>query len=121
MRLGARQHFGCVDVLPPGVANINAANLVIFGHKAHSVGKTAVAPAAAGLRSLQVIEDFDGTNEHSSIDRVVIAQMFSDCDDLVAVRLNFHRIIDIENCIQLSVDRDIELVKDGLTDQKIDN
>jgi hypothetical protein len=32
VRLGARQHFECVDVLPPGVANINAANLVIFGH-----------------------------------------------------------------------------------------
>jgi len=110
LRLGTRQHFRCVDVLPPGGTDINPANLIICGHQSDSIGQAAIAPAAAGLCSLEIIEDFEGTNEHSSIDSVVIAQMFSDSNDLVAARLNLHRVIQIENCIEVSVQRDIEQV-----------
>ena len=62
------QHLRGIHVLPPAVANIDGSDILIAGHQLNSVSQTAIAPAAAGLRSLEIVEDFNGqTNKPISM------------------------------------------------------
>jgi len=94
LRLGTRQHFRCVDVLPPGVAYIHGTRFFSGGHQSNSICQAAISVL---LCLLEIFKDFGWTNEESSINRVVIPQIFSDGDDLAPARFDLHRIIQIEN------------------------
>jgi len=54
LRLGALQHCDGVDVLPPGISNIDGAGFVLRRHQSNSVSKTAI---SVTFYSLEVIEN----------------------------------------------------------------
>jgi len=118
MLLRPRQHLWRVHVLPPGGADINPANLVIRRHQSHSVGQAAVAIL---LRLFEIIEKLPWTDKKPRVDGIVILQIFSDGDDLVASHPDFHRVIQVENGIELPIDCQIELICRRFAQEKIDN
>jgi len=95
--LYVRQHLRRINVLPPGLANIDAANSAFRGHQSDSIGQAAIAPAAAGLCFFEVIEKSARADKNSRVDCVVIFQILSDGNDLIASRLDFHCVRQIEN------------------------
>jgi len=95
--LYVRQHLRRINVLPPGLANIDTANSAFRGHQSNSIGQAAIAPATAGLCFFEVIEKLARTDKDSGIDSVVILQILSDGDDLIASRLDFHCVRQIED------------------------
>src|SRR6266404_6737876 len=121
MSLRARQHLWRIDVLPPSRADIDATNQALRGHQSDSVCQTAVAPTAAGLRLFEIIGKFPGADKKTGIDCIVIAQVFSDGDESIALHPDFHRVIQIENGIELFVDCQVELVRLRFAQEKIDN
>src|SRR5438067_12862373 len=66
------QRFRGVNVLPPGAAYIDRADLVISSHNPNSISQTAITLATAGLRALEIIKYFRGTNEQAGINRIVV-------------------------------------------------
>jgi len=116
--LRARQHLRRVDVLPPGVADIDPADLAIRGHQSYSVGQAAVAIL---LRFFEIIEKFPGADKKPRVDCIVTLQIFSDGDEPIASHSDFHRVIQIENGIELLVDCQVEPVRLRLAQEKIDN
>jgi len=118
MLLRARQHLWRIDVLPPGGADINATNQAIRGHQSCSVGQAAV---AIPFRLFKIIGKFLRTDKKPSIDCIVIRQIFSDGDEQIASHPDFHRVIQIENGIELLVDCQVELVRLRFAQEKIDN
>jgi hypothetical protein len=91
------QHLRRVHVLPPALAYVDGPDFIIAGHQSNSIGKAAIILAAVGLRPLEMVEDFQRANEQASIDRIEFPQIFPDSGDVVFTRLDFHRIIQIEN------------------------
>ena len=71
------QHLRGVHVLPPAFANIYGTDFIVAGHQSNSVSQAAIALAAAGLRSLEIVEDFEGTNEQADINGIVMRAGFS--------------------------------------------
>ena len=118
MLLRARQHLWRVHVLPPGGADINPANLVIHRHQSHSVGQAAVAIL---LRLFERIEKFPRTDKKPRVNGIVILQIFSDGDDLVASNPEFHGVIQVEDGIKLPVDCQVESVRLRFAQEKIDD
>src|ERR1700736_6287734 len=118
MLLCTRQHLWRVNVLPPGGADINPADVVIRGHQSYSVGKAAV---AVPLRAFEIIEKFPRTDKKPRVDGIVIRQIFSDGDDLVASHPDFHGVTQVENGIELLVDCQVQPDRLRLAQEKIDN
>ena len=52
------QHLRSIHVLPPAVAYIDGSDFIIAGHQLNCVSQAAIVPAAAGLRPLEIVEDF---------------------------------------------------------------
>src|SRR5205823_12840991 len=75
------QRLRSIHVLPPGGAYIDGSGILIAGHPLNRVSQAAVAPAAAGLRPLEIVEDFNGTNEQAGINRIVVQPLFPDIGD----------------------------------------
>src|SRR5437588_8057598 len=97
------QHLRSIHILPPTLAYIDGPDSIITGHQSNRVGQAAIILAVVGLCSLEIIEDFERANEQAGIDRIELAQIFPDADDLVSARLDFHRIMQIENGIEFSI------------------
>src|SRR5262249_16796684 len=57
---------------------------------------------------LEIVEDFERANKQAGINRIVLAQVFPNSGDFVSARSDFHRVIYIENGIELSIHCDIE-------------
>src|SRR5437016_5628606 len=91
---GMGKHFGGIDVLPPGVANVDSARFSVARHQSHPVSQTTV-PLHPGL--FEIIENSAGTDKQTGVDRIVSGQSFSDCDDPLSSRLDFHGVVEIEN------------------------
>src|ERR1700731_449174 len=54
------KHLRSVDVLPPGIANINRAHLPVGSHQPDTVGQAAISIA---LGAREIIKDLDRTDE----------------------------------------------------------
>src|ERR1700750_794998 len=78
------QHLRRIDILPPSVANIDGSDFFILGHQVNCVSKAAIALAASGLRSLEIVEDFHGKNEKAGINRIVVPQVFPNIGDSIS-------------------------------------
>src|SRR5436190_6127380 len=92
--LGARQHLGRVDVLPPGVLNIDRPRLPFFRHESHPLRQTAV---VVFERPAQLIEHALRAEKNSRIDRVIRFKLLADRDDHLVLGPHFHRVIQIED------------------------
>jgi len=66
--LGACQHCDRVDVLPPGISNIDGAGFVLRHHQSDSVSKTAI---SVTFYSLEVIENGWRADKKTGIDSIV--------------------------------------------------
>ena len=86
-----------------------------------AVSQAAIAPAAAGLRPLEIVEDFHGTNEQAGINRIVVPQVFPDIGDPISAGLDFHRVFQIENGIEFSIYSDVEETRLRRIKQTIDH
>ena len=115
------QHLRSIHVLPPGVAYIDGSGILIAGHQLNCVSQAAIAPAAAGLRPLEIVEDFNGTNEQAGINRIVVPQVFPDIGDPISAGLDFHRVFQIENGIEFSIYSDVEETRFRRIKQMIDH
>jgi len=105
------QHRRGIDILPPPIADIDCAHLVLRRHQPNAIGQAAVAPAAAGFRALEIVENFLRTNKETCINRVVFRQVFSNRGDPIPMRLHFHRIRKVKNRIQLLVDCQVKAIE----------
>jgi hypothetical protein len=54
------KHLGSVDVLPPGIANINPEHLPVGSHQPDTVGQATISIA---LGAREIIEDLGRTDE----------------------------------------------------------
>ena len=59
------------------------------------------------LRPPQVIEKFLRTEEYSCVDGVVGREIFPDRHDPIGLGLHFHRVIQVEDRFDFSIDRQI--------------
>ena len=89
-----RAHFRRINVLPPCVTDIDRTCFAVVRHQPDSVGQAAVAIL---FGSLQISKDLIRTNEKAGVNRIVMAQIFSDRHNLVASCLNFHGIVKINH------------------------
>jgi hypothetical protein len=55
MFLGAPQHRRRIDILPPGVTNINRADFVVRSHQSDTIGETTVTGL---LSAFEILKDF---------------------------------------------------------------
>src|SRR6476646_2577888 len=115
------QHLRRIHILPPAVTNIDGSDILIAGHQLNCVSQTAIAPAVAGLRPLEIVEDFHGTNEQAGINRIVMPEVFPDIGDLISGGLDFHRVFQIENGIEFSIYSDVEKTRLRSIKQTIDH
>ena len=106
--LRARQHCRRINVLPPGLPNIDRQRFPILSHQSHAIGQTAVVILE---RAAQVIKHDFRTEKNPRVDRVVILELFSDRDDQVILRLYFHRVVQIEDRIDFVVDGQVQLAE----------
>jgi hypothetical protein len=70
--LRPKQHLRSIDILPPGLADIDRAHFAVCGHEPDAVSQSAIVPAAAGPGALKIIKDCLGTDKQTRIDRVVV-------------------------------------------------
>src|SRR4051794_34587991 len=66
--LRPRAHREGIDVLPPGLADIDSAHFSLRGHESDSVRQAAIAVSAGAA---QVIEELVRAEEHAGVDRIV--------------------------------------------------
>ena len=78
------QHLRGVHVLPPAFANIYGTDFIVTGHQPNSISEAAITLAAAGLRSFEIVEDFEWANKQPDINGIVIAQFFPDVSDSIS-------------------------------------
>src|SRR5262249_31673420 len=97
------QHFWRIHLLPPTLAHIDGTHFIVASHQSNSISQAAVVSVTAGLRSFEIVEDFEWANKQTDINRVVALQIFADADHLVLARLNFHGVIQIDNRVELPV------------------
>jgi len=102
------QHRRGIDILPPPIADIDCAHLVLGRHQPNAVGQAAVAIV---FRALEIVENFLRTNKETCINRVVFRQVFSNRGDPIPTRLHFHRIRKVKNRIQLLVDCQVKAIE----------
>ena len=81
-------------------ANIYGTDFIVTGHQSNSISQAAITLAAAGLRSFEIVEDFEWANKQPDINGIVIAQFFPDVGDSISPCLDFHRVFQIENGIE---------------------
>src|SRR5207245_10905868 len=99
------QHLRGVHVLPPAFANIYSTDFIVAGHQPNSISEAAITLAAAGLRSLEIFEDFEWANKQPDINGIVIAQFFTDVGDYVSLCSDFRRVFRIDGDLDLLVCR----------------
>ena len=101
------QHLRGIHVLPPAFANIYGTDFIVAGHQPNSISQAAITLAAAGLRSLEIVEDFEWANKQPDINGIVIAQVFPDVGDLYFRRFGlssrlpnrkWNRVFDLQRC-----------------------
>ncbi len=113
------QHLRSIHVLPPALAYIYGTDLIIAGHQPNSISQAAIAAGATGLRSLEIVEDFEWANKQPDINRIVTAEVFPDVGDADPLRSDFHRVFQIENGIEFPVHRDVEQITVRRIDEMI--
>jgi len=69
LRLGARQHCGRVDVLPPGISDIDRTSFALRRHRSHSIGKAAICVA---FYAFKMVENVRRADKKTCIDRIVV-------------------------------------------------
>src|SRR5438876_10773277 len=114
------QHLRGVHVLPPAFANIYGTDFIVAGHLPISISEAAITLAAAGLRSFEIVEDFEWANKQPDINGIVIAQFFPDASDSVSPCSDFHRVFQIEDGIEFLVYRDVKEIGIERIKQMID-
>src|SRR5438876_4277345 len=94
------QHLRGVHVLPPAFANIYGTDFIVAGHQPNSISEAAIALTAAGLRTFEIVKDFEWANKQPDIDGIEIAQFIPDVADSVSLCSDFHRVFQIEDGIE---------------------
>ena len=85
------------------IADIDGTDSIVVRHQSNSISQAAIVCAAAGLRSFEIVEDFEWANKQPDINGIVIAQFFSDVSDSIFPCSDFHRVFQIENGIEFPV------------------
>ena len=68
------QHVGRVDVLPPGIANVDRIHFPIPGHRPDTIRQAAIAL----IKNLVKIgKYFVRTKKHAGVDRIICLQIFA--------------------------------------------
>src|SRR4029077_18969450 len=93
---------------PTRGALINPPRVPLGAHHPSSVSDTAIVPTVVGLGLLEVREDFRRANKQPGINRVVAPQIFANASHFVSTRLNLHRVIQIDNRMELAIYGDIK-------------
>src|SRR4029077_11163062 len=115
------QHLRGVHVLPPAFANIYGTDFIVAGHQPNSISEAAITLAAAGLRSFEIVEDFEWANKQPDINGIVIAQVFPDVSDSISPCSDFHCVFQIEDGIEFLVYRDVKEIGIERIEQTIDD
>src|SRR5207247_9796513 len=120
------QHAGSIHVLPPTIADIDGTDFIVASHQSNSISQAAVVSATAGLRSLEIVEDFEWANKQPDINGIVIAQFFSDVSDSISSCSDFHRVFQIEDGIEFLIypdikEMEIERIKQTIDDASVEN
>src|SRR4029450_2470035 len=77
--------------------------------------------ATAGLRSFEIVEDFEWANKQPDINGIVIAQFFPDVSDSISPCSDFHRVFQIEDGIEFLVYPDVKEIGIERIEQPIDD
>src|SRR5947207_3476971 len=115
------QHLRGVHVLPPAFANIYGTDFIVTGHQPNSISEAAITLSTAGLRSFEIVEDFEWANKQPDINGIVIAQFFSDVSDSISPCSDFHRVFQIEDGIEFLVYPDVKEIGIDRSEQTIDD
>src|SRR6185312_6632859 len=78
-------------------------HLAVEGHQLYCVSQAAITTAVGRLRLVEIGKNLVRTNKQASINRVIAPQIFADSGHLVPTRLNFHRVVQIDNRIELAI------------------
>src|SRR6266480_3361685 len=120
------QHLRGVHVLPPAIADIYGTDFFVMGHQLYPVREATIPPAMDGLCLFQIGEDLRRANEQTGINRIVIPKIFANASHLVSARLNLHRVIQIDNQMELAIYGDVKqtrvkVIKQAIDDRVIEN
>src|SRR5207248_1179884 len=97
-------------------ADVDREGVTFLRHQANAVSQRAIAILQDAP---QIFENNFGTDEDPRIDRVVGIELLADRDDSIAVRANFHLILEVENRRDLSVDGENENGRLGSSEQHV--
>src|SRR5262249_47257359 len=115
------QNSRSINVVPPSAADINPMHFIVNGHQLDSISEATIISAVDGLRLFEIPEDLRRANEQAGIDRIVIPQIFPDGGHLVSVGLNLHRVLQIDNRMELAIYGDVEQTGLKVFKQAIDD
>src|SRR5438034_11747275 len=99
---------------------MDGTDFIVVSHQSNSISQAAVVSASAGLRSFEIVEDFDWANKQPDINGIVIAQFFSDVSDSISPCSDFHRVFQIEDGIEFLVYPDVKEIGIERIEQTID-
>src|SRR3954453_9910935 len=80
-RRRAFEHLWRIDILPPGLTDIDRERVAFLGHKANAVGQGAV---IVSQDAPQIFEDRVRADEDAGVDRVVVVELLADRDQPIA-------------------------------------